>query len=310
MDTSRQASSAPVEAVRRFHRFYTREIGVLHEHLLKSPLSLTEVRVLYELAHRDAITARELCDGLGLDAGYVSRMLRGFERRRWLTTSESPTDRRRRHLSLTAAGRRAFAPLDRRASAEVESMLAKLSSGKCQTVLGAMRQIQDILGEAPAEATPHILRSHRDIGWVVQRHGAVYAQEFGYDERFEALVARVVADFVQHFDPARERCWIAERGGENVGSIFLVKQSKRIAKLRLLLVEPGARGLGLGQRLVTECIAFARAAGYRRIVLWTQSELAAARRLYEAAGFTLESSTPHRSWGRDDLVGETWRLTL
>jgi DNA-binding MarR family transcriptional regulator/GNAT superfamily N-acetyltransferase len=299
-----------VAAVRAFNRFYTRQIGVLGDQLL-SPFSLTEVRVLYELAHRAAPTAADLGRDLGLDAGYLSRILRRFEARRLLGRSPSPSDRRRSLLRLTRRGSAAFAPLETRARRDVAALLSRLSDAGQQQAVGAMHTIERLLGGHAADAPAYILRPHQpgDMGWVVHRHGAVYAREWGYNEEFEALVARIVADFLDHFDPARERCWMAERDGAIVGSVFLVKQSKTVAKLRLLLVEPGARGLGLGRRLVDECIRFAREAGYRGITLWTQSELEAARRLYRQAGFRCTHEAPHHSFGKD-LVSETWGLTL
>jgi DNA-binding MarR family transcriptional regulator/GNAT superfamily N-acetyltransferase len=313
-----------VQAVRRFNRFYTQQIGVLQEHLLRSQFSLTEVRVLYELAHREQVTAGELCRELGLDRGYLSRMLQAFQKQGWIKTVPSPADRRRIFLSLTRKGQAAFSPLDRRSSDEVGAMLTRLSAAQCGSLLGAMAEIESIL--SPAESRPlpehsrssatappaYLLRSHKpgDMGWVVQRHGELYSREYGYDERFEALVAGIVAKFIEQFDAKRERCWIAEKDGERVGSIFLVRKSSSVAKLRLLLVEPGARGLGIGRRLVSECVNFARHAGYRKIVLWTQSELPAARHLYEQAGFRRIRQKPHQSWGRKDLVSEIWELKL
>jgi DNA-binding MarR family transcriptional regulator/GNAT superfamily N-acetyltransferase len=304
----------PVQAIRRFNRFYTRQIGVLQEHLLESQFSLTEVRVLYELAHRERVTAGELCQDLGLDRGYLSRMLQNFETEGVIKTAPSPDDRRRVFLSLTAKGRKIFAPLEQRSSGEVAAMLAKLSSARQKTLLSAMREIEGVL--APSNSAqadvPYILRPHQpgDMGWVVHRHGVLYSKEYGYDERFEALVAEIVAYFIQNFDPKRDRCWVAERQGEIVGSIFLVRKSKTVAKLRLLLVEPSARGLGIGRKLVEECVAFAREVGYRKIMLWTQSELSAARHLYEQAGFKLAGEKHHDSWSRKGLVAETWELML
>ena len=310
-----------VQAVRRFNRFYTRQIGVLQEHLLKSEFSLTEVRVLYELAHRARITAVELCRDLGLDRGYLSRMLQGFEAKGWIKTTASPKDRRKNFLGLTAKGRRIFEPLDQRSSDEVSSMLTKISPTQQTKLLAAMSEIEGVLstrdnGSQPSDS-PYFLRSHRpgDMGWVTWRHGVLYWQEYQYDERFEALVAGIVAEFIQKLDPARERCWIAERttaekDGTNVGSVFLVKKSESVAKLRLLLVEPSARGLGIGKRLVEECVRFGREAGYKKIMLWTQSELIGARRIYESAGFKLVGEEKHSSWGRKNLVAETWELKL
>lgn len=305
-------STDPVLIIRRFNRFYTRQIGVLQEHLLRSEFSLTEVRVLYELAHRDRLTAGELCRDLGLDRGYLSRMLQNFENRTLIKATVSSEDRRRVFLSLTAKGRREIAPLEKRSSHEVSAMLSRLTPAKQVKLLAAMRDIESILAPPRLQEEPYTLRPHRpgDMGWVVWRHGVLYSKEHGYDEHFEALVAEIVAEFIQNFDPRREHCWIAEREGENAGSVFLVKKSATVAKLRLLLVEPFARGLGVGKRLVDECIRFAREAGYEKIVLWTQSELAAARAIYQKAGFQLVGEEKHKSWGRDDLVAETWELKL
>jgi DNA-binding MarR family transcriptional regulator/N-acetylglutamate synthase-like GNAT family acetyltransferase len=301
-----------IHAVRSFNRFYTRQIGVLREGLLRSPFSLAEVRVLYEIAHRRQPTATDLSKHLGLDAGYLSRILRGLERRGLVQKSPSQADGRQSLLGLTARGRDTFAALDARQSEEVAAMLHTLSGAQQTRLVQAMRDIETVLDPAPTPRAPYILRSHQpgDMGWVVHRHGVLYAQEYGYDEQFEALVAEIAAKFIQHFDPKRERCWIAEKDGEIVGSVFLVKKSKTIAKLRLLLVEPAARGLGLGRHLVGECLRFARQAGYRKIVLWTQSELPAARHIYQQAGFRRIQQKKHRDWGRDDLISEIWELKL
>jgi len=303
--------TTPVQAVRRFNRFYTRQIGVLHERLLQSQFSLTEVRVLFELAHADQLTARQISDALGLDPGYLSRILRGFQARGLVSGTRSRSDARQWLLTLTPKGRETFSVLDRRADTEVESLLGKLPNAGQTQLLAAMSSIESVLGGAPRPAAPYLLRSHQpgDMGWVTYRHGALYAQEYGYNEHFEALVAEIVAHFIQRFDPKREHCWIAERDGEIVGSVFLVAKTKTVAKLRLLLVEPSARGLGIGKRLVSECVRFGRQAGYKKITLWTQSELLAARRLYEQAGFQLVAEKPHHSFGKD-LVAETWELML
>ena len=310
------STGSAVEDVRRFNRFYTRQIGVLQDGLLRSPFSLTEVRRPVWLAHRNTPTAGMLCAELGLDAGYLSRLLRAFERRQLIVRREPcRADGRRSLLGLTAKGRRVFAPLESRSNEQVAGMLARLSPAARKRLVGAMHDIESLLGDERAQATkpPYLLRPHQpgDMGWVVHRHGVLYSQEYGYDERFEALVAEViVAEFIQHFDLRRERCWIAEREGEIVGSVFLVKKSKTVSKLRLLLVEPSARGLGIGRRLVAECVRFARQVGYRKMMLWTQSELGAARHLYKEAEFRLVRKEPHQSWGRDDLVSETWELKL
>ncbi len=311
-------TAAQIARVRAFNRDYTRRIGVLSEGLLDSPYSLTEGRVLYEIAHRRGVTAGELADELALDRGYLSRLLKGFESKKLLAREASAEDGRRQHLRLTPLGKRVFAPLERRSRKQVSAMLAGLDDERRKAVLDAMEVIQSELGgeggrvhtadgrregdgrdevrvagdaamrgsnKAAAEETS--LRLHRpgDMGWVVQRHGELYCQEYGWDEEFEALVAQVTVDFIRHFDAARERCWIAERGGRRLGSVFLVAKEATTAKLRLLLVEPEARGLGIGRMLVTECVRFARAAGYEKIVLWTQENLTAARRLYAEAGF-------------------------
>jgi DNA-binding MarR family transcriptional regulator/GNAT superfamily N-acetyltransferase len=300
-----------IAAVRRFNRFYTQKIGVLGDEHLRSPFSLTEARVLYELAHRDRPTATELARDLGLDAGYLSRILRGFARRRLISREQSTTDSRRTLLALTDAGRKAFAPLDSRTRAAVGKLLSRLAPTHQVSLIDAMRNVETLLGEAPQRAAPYLLRPHRpgDMGWIVHRHAVIYAEEYGFDERFEALVAGIAAEFIDNFDPKRERCWIAERDGAVVGSVVLVKQSATVAKLRLLLVEREARGLGIGQRLVDECIRFARQAGYRKITLWTNSVLHAARRLYEQAGFRKVSEEAHNMFGAE-MVGETWELKL
>jgi DNA-binding MarR family transcriptional regulator/N-acetylglutamate synthase-like GNAT family acetyltransferase len=300
-----------IAAVRRFSRFYTRRIGVLREGLHDSPFSLTEARVLYELAHRDGLTASQLAKELALDPGYLSRILRGFARRGLLQRTASDADGRQSLLALTKAGRSAFAPLDAASREEIGAMLAALSGPQQRRLVAAMLTIEGLLDADAGVREPYLLRSHQpgDIGWVTHRQGVLYAEEYGWDERFEALVAEIGAKFINEFDPARERCWIAERHGEIVGSVFLVKQSARVAKLRLLYVEPAARGLGIGRRLVDECIRFARQKGYRKLVLWTNDILVSARRIYQAAGFKLVAEERHRSFGHD-LVGQNWELEL
>lgn len=297
--------------VRHFNRFWTRQIGVLREGYLESPFSLTEVRVLYELAHREEITASELGEELGLDAGYLSRILRGFEEHGLIRKRPSEADGRRRLLRLTEQGREAFAPLDARSRSEIGAMLDGMSIAGQERLVKAMRAIERLLSGRPDPVVPYVLRPHQsgDMGWVVHRHGVLYAREYGWDERFEVLVAQIVAKFIQQYDPRLERCWIAERDGEIVGCVFLVRESEGIAKLRLLFVEPEARGLGIGSRLVEECIRFARQAGYLKITLWTNDVLNSARRIYEAMGFRLVHEEPHRSFGHD-LVGQTWELML
>ncbi len=324
---------ARIEAVREFNRFYTRRIGVLHEGLLDTRFSLTESRLLWELAHRDGPggpsgpTATELARELKLDPGYLSRLLSGFTQRGLIKRARSSDDARQQRLSLSAAGRRAFAPLNTRSQADVSSLLAGLTEPQQQQLLQAMATLEKLLatdagGSGNSSARhkpPYLLRPHRpgDMGWVVSRHGALYATEYHWDLRFEALVARIAADFIERFDAAREACWIAERDGANVGSVFLVQARDDatqtplpgVAQLRMLLVEPAARGLGLGQRLVDECERFARQVGYRKIVLWTNSVLLAARGIYTQAGYRLVASEAHTSFGHA-LVGETWELEL
>ena len=300
-----------VAAVRRFNRFYTRRIGVLREHLAESPFSLAQARVLYELAHRPGVTAGELARDLDLDAGYLRRILAGFEKRRLLHRERSKTDARQSHLRLTSTGEAAFRPLDRQSAAEASAMLAPLSPATQARVVESMRTIESLLAPAAPQEEPFILRPPvpGDMGWIIHRHGALYAHEYHWDESFEALVAEIVAQFLKHPDPRRERCWIAERGGSIAGCVFLVKKSERVAKLRLLLVEPWARGHGIGRRLVQECLSFARQAGYRKVVLWTNSLLDAARHIYQHEGFELVEEQAHHSFGHD-LTGQTWALEL
>ncbi len=303
-----------VEAIRHFNRFYTRHIGVLQEGLLHSPFSLTEVRVLYELAHREQPTASKICDSLQLDRGYLSRILRRFTKSGLVERIPSPADGPETLLRLTRSGKTEFSRLDDLSNEQVSAMLDKLPRPQQAKLVTAMMEIERLLqgqGAVAQPRMPFILRRHRpgDMGWVVYRHGVLYAEEYGWDERFEALVAEIAAHFIQHFDPQRERCWIAERDGEIVGSVFLVKKSKTVAKLRLLLVEPKARGLGIGKRLVEECIQFARQAGYKTITLWTQSILGAARHIYQQAGFRIVARQRNHSFGHA-LVAETWQLQL
>lgn len=306
-------SSKPqdVAAVRRFNRFYTRQIGLLQQGLLNSPFSLAEARVLYEIAHRAGPTASELGQELQLDAGYLSRMLRSFEQRGLLRKLASPADARQSLLSLTAAGRKAQAALEAGSNAEVGAMLQALADDGPARLLRAMQTIEQLLGAEQAAPQPWLLRSHRpgDMGWIVHRHGLLYAREYGWEQTFEALVAEITAKFIREFDPKCEGCWVAERGDEILGSVFLVRQSASVAQLRLLLVEPAARGLGIGRRLVEECIRFARQAGYATVSLWTNDILTSARRIYEAAGFRLVAEEKHHSFGHD-LVGQTWELRL
>ena len=308
---ARQDVASQVAAVRRFNRVYTRQIGVLNEGLLESPFSLTEARVLYELAHTEAATATRIAGALDLDAGYLSRILRRFTRLRLISQQASADDGRQRLLALTKRGRETFADLDAKADREVRQMLVRLSAENQTRVVRAARTIEAVLGDRSRDGVPVTLRAHRpgDIGWIISRQAAMYASEYGWNEEFEALVARIGGRFLERFDRRCERCWIAERDGERVGSVLLVRKSRDVAQLRLLFVEPDARGLGIGGRLVAACTAFARQAGYRRIVLWTQSVLAAARRIYEREGYRLVAEDPHHSFGAD-LVAQTWQLDL
>ncbi len=304
-------SDHQISAVRAFNRFYTRKLGVLGQQLLDSPFSLSEARVLYELANRADPAAKEIGIELGLDPGYLSRIIQNFDETGLITRKPLATDRRQYRLSLTAKGRQAFAKLDRSSHDEVADMLATLPRGGRERLVAAMAAIERLLDSSEVPAPRAILREPRpgDMGWVVQSHGSLYAGEYGLDSSFEGLVAEIAARFLASFDASRERCWIAELDGTQVGSVFLVRHSDDVAKLRLLLVDPAGRGQGLGQRLVAECIAFARACGYRKITLWTQSILVAARKIYQQAGFVLVATEPHRSFGQS-LIGETWEFKL
>jgi DNA-binding MarR family transcriptional regulator/GNAT superfamily N-acetyltransferase len=302
---------ARVEAVRRFNRFYTKQIGLLRAGILGSGYSLTEARVLFELAHRGEVTATELSGVLGIDPGYLSRILRKFQNQGFIEKSHSEGDRRQRLLRLADAGRDVFAMLNSRARNDVESMLNRLSGENQHRLLTAMSTIEDVLEASPEKPSRYIIRPHQpgDIGWVTHRHGVLYSEEYGWDETFEALVAGILADFIKNFDAKRERSWIAEMDGEIVGSVFAARGSDEVAKLRLLLVEPKARGMGLGTHLVDECIRFTRRVGYRKLSLWTNDVLHAARRIYQRAGFQLVEENKHHSFGHD-LVGQTWELEL
>jgi DNA-binding MarR family transcriptional regulator/N-acetylglutamate synthase-like GNAT family acetyltransferase len=306
-----QVAAAQVKAVRACHRFYTQQIGVLDPYL-GSALSLTEVRVLYELAHRDQPTAGELGRDLALDAGYLSRILRRFEQRGWIERATSPADARQSLLRLTPAGHEAFQPLQQRSRDEAAGLLAPLPARDRARLIESMESVQRILG-GEAATTPRTvqLRDPRpgDMGWVVQAHGEVYAREYGYSNAFEALVADIAADYIRKFDPQCEKGWIAELDGERVGSVFVVRKSPTVAKLRLLVLAPQARGLGLGGRLVDECIAFARDKGYRKLVLWTNGQLVAARAIYASRGFVMTASEPLEAYGQS-LTSETWELKL
>lgn len=300
-----------VAAVRRFNRFYTQRIGVVGEGYLRPDMSLAEARVLYELGTRERNSAGELARDLGFDPGYLSRILARFARRRLILCKASREDRRVIHLVLTDKGKDAFAEINARSRHEIGEWLGTLPASDQHRLVGAMHAIEGLLGARPEAKTPYLIRPHRpgDVGWVVSRHGALYAEEYGWDETFEAMVAEIAARFIRKFDPKRERCWIAEKDGENVGSVFLVKKSATVAQLRMLIVDSKTRGLGIGHRLVDECIAFARRTGYRKIVLWTNDILYAARRIYESRGFRLLEEERHRSFGKD-LVGQIWELRL
>ena len=308
MDPTLQSQIA---AVRGFSRFYTRKLGIIEPKLLDSPWTLQEARIIYEIAQHQSCTATDLAGALGLDAGFLSRTLQTLQRRQIVARKPSRTDRRVNELALTAKGRAAFAELDTRSRRAVAALLDGLEEGRRAAVVHAMSTIEQTLEPPPQQPAGFLLRSHRpgDIGWVVSRHGALYAREYGWDISFEAKVAEIAAQFIKSYDASREHCWIAEVGGEPVGSIFLVKASDEVAKLRLLLVEEKARGLGVGRALTEQCIRFAREAGYASITLWTQSILVAARGIYQCAGFRRVAEEKHHSFGVD-LVGETWELTL
>jgi DNA-binding MarR family transcriptional regulator/N-acetylglutamate synthase-like GNAT family acetyltransferase len=310
------AGQQTVAAVRRFNRFYTKQIGVLRKTYLDSPYSLGEMRVLYELAHRDELTASDIGRALDLDAGYLSRLLRNFQKRGLISRKTSAKDARQSHLSLTARGRKLFAPMEERSQRQAGAIVDKLDASQQARIVAAMTAIEALLTDESSrqsgEKPRYILRDPRagDFGWIISRHAELYLQEYGWAEPFEGLCAQIVADFVNNFDPKLERCWIAELNGENVGCVMLVKDDEPgVARLRLLLVDQKTRGLGLGARLVDECVRFARNAGYKKITLWTHSVLSAARYVYEKAGFTLTSSEPRRTWGKD-VVAEFWDLDL
>jgi len=310
------AGQQTIAAVRRFNRFYTKQIGVLRKTYLDSPYSLGEMRVLYELAHRDGLTASDIGRALDLDAGYLSRLLRNFQKRGLISRKTSTKDARQSHLSLTARGRKLFAPMEERSQRQAGSMIDKLDASQQAQIVAAMTAIETVLSNEahpqPGAKPRYILREPLagDFGWIVSRHAELYLREYGWAEPFEGLCAQIVADFVNNFDPKLERCWIAELNGENVGCVMLVKDDQSaVARVRLLLVDPKARGLGLGARLVDECVHFARNAGYKKITLWTHSVLSAARHVYEKAGFTLTSSEPRHTWGKD-VVAEFWDLDL
>jgi DNA-binding MarR family transcriptional regulator/GNAT superfamily N-acetyltransferase len=304
-----------IAAVRGFNRFYTRQIGVLRKTFLDSPYSLGEARVLYEIASGRSPTASDIGRALDLDAGYLSRVLRNFERRGLIERKAAPNDARQSHLSLSARGRKAYAPLEQRSQRSVGAMLGKLKPEDQARLLAAMNTIETLLGGAaaaqPQPQRRYILRAPRpgDYGWIVKRHAELYAQDYQWTEPFEGLCAQIVADFANKTDQSGERCWIAEMDGENAGCVFLARDSAAVARLRLLLVDPKARGLGLGARLVDECIRYARGAGYKKITLWTHAVLTAARHIYQKSGFTLTRSEPRQSWGQP-VVSEHWDLEL
>ncbi len=300
-----------IDALRAFNRFYTRQMSLLEEGLLKSDFSLTEVRVLHELAHAEGLTASDLARELGLDRGYMSRVLKRLHARGPLQRSRSKSDARQSVLGLTAKGRKAFALLEQATREQAARLLDAIPADGKQRLLGSMRTIQNLLGERRDSRTSFVIRDPKpgDIGWIIHRHGVLYAEEYGWDETFEGLVAEIAGAFIRTFDPKLEHCWIAEREGEVVGSIFLVRKSARDAQLRLLYVEPSARGLGIGRRLTDECIAFAKAKGYKTMTLWTNAVLISARKIYQAAGFHLVKEEKHRSFGKN-LVGQNWDLKL
>lgn len=299
-----------VAAVRRFNRFYTRAIGVLDRAYLGGPYTVTEARVLYEIAQDDGVTPGAICSALALDAGYVSRIVARYEREGLVARTRSPSDGRSFVLRLTPAGREAFAALDARSAAKAGELVDRLAPDAQARLAAALDEAQALL-ESSSAPGPAILRPHRpgDMGWVIEQHALIYGREYGWGAGIEAVTARICADFLEKHDPARERCWIAERGGERIGSVFLVKENEDVARLRLLLLTPGARGLGLGRRLVEDCVAFAREAGYHEIVLWTHAVLTAARAIYASVGFEIVETWTHDEFGKPE-VSETWRLTL
>lgn len=303
-------AKSQVQAVRAFNRFYTQRIGVLKRYL-DTDFTLTEVRVLYELAHRPPLAARDLVQDLELDPGYLSRIVRRFEDRGWVAREPAPHDGRQQLLRLTEAGYATFAPLQQKSRDETAALLATVPKEARPKLIAALATVHQLLEPAPASERKVVLRDPRpgDLGWVVQVHGELYAREYGFDRTFEGLVAEIVSHFVRDFVPGREKAWIAEVDGQRAGSVFLVRKSETVAKLRLLILAPEARGLGLGGRLVDECIAFAREAGYRRLVLWTQSNLTAARAIYASRGFVLKASEPNEAFGQR-LESETWELKL
>jgi DNA-binding MarR family transcriptional regulator/GNAT superfamily N-acetyltransferase len=311
MAMSEQDTNLQIQALRAFNRFYTRKIGVI-DGTASRPFSLAEARVLYELAHRQQPTATDIRRALGLDAGYMSRILTQFERSKLMIRQQSKSDERKKFLAVTAKGRRAFAALDRRSNRDICAMLEDIPLTDRKRLVDSVQTVRHLLGDLPRATTAaYLLRPHQpgDMGWIVYRQAILYANEYGWDEAYEALAAEIVAQFIKNFDPKRERCWIVERDGLRVAAVFVAKASDSVAKLRLLHVEPQARGLGIGKRLVDECVRFARQAGYEKLSLWTQSILLAARHIYKQAGFRLVREEPHHSFGKD-LVAETWELNV
>lgn len=308
-----ERAGGTIDRIRGFNRFYTRQLGLLDRGLLGSEFNLTEARVLYELANHGGTTASEMARELEIDLGYMSRLIKKFERRRLIRRTRSPADARRHRLRLTEKGRKAFAPLDRAAKSQIAAMIGPMTPDRRRGLLTAMQSIRRLLQPAsePRGCAAYGIRPLRvgDLGWITHRQGVLYAEEYGWDGTYEALVADILAGFVKNFDPTRESAWIAERDEAVIGSVFLVRASDSVAKLRLLYVEPAARGMGVGRRLVHECIEFARARRYRTLTLWTNDVLASARRIYEAAGFQLVREERHHSFGKD-LVGQTWDLAL
>lgn len=300
-----------IAAFRRFTRFYTKQLGLLKQGLLDTRFPLTHGRVLYELAQHKQPTSSDLISELNIDPGYLSRILSSFEKEGVIRKVRSKSDSRQRILKLTARGKESFSELNERSKKEVASLLLGLSEEDRHRLLEAMQAIENILGTEPKPSASYLLRPHEpgDIGWITHRHGVVYSEEYGFDETFEALVAEVLMQFIRKHDPKRERIWIVEQDGERVGSVVIVDAGDRIAQLRLLLVEPKARGKGIGKRLVNECIHFSKRNRYRKIRLWTQSNLLEARHLYANEGFELVEESPHRSFGQD-LIAEFWELPL
>ena len=300
-----------IEAVRRFSRFYTRRIGVLEETLLHSPFTLPEGRLVYEIANRDRSTAQELCRDLGLDPGYVSRLLQGLEKRGCIGRKRSTADKRQTELTLTAKGQRLWGAMNEQSRQDIANLLAGLPVERQDMLVKALETVQRLLDEPPEKRTPFTLRPHQpgDMGWIIRRQTQLYTNEYGWDGTFEAMLAEIAGKFIAKFDPKSDNCWIAERNGEMVGSVFLVRATRTTGQLRMLYVEASARGLGIGQRLVETCIQDARAKGYRKLMLWTNDILVSARKIYIAAGFRLIKEEKHDSFGKK-LVGQFWSLDL